>query len=273
MPRVSSKNFAQDDIGKPILDKVLKPGDVLYFPRGTIHQACTQPGFHSLHITLSVYQKHSYADLFEILLPQMLSDTIAQDVELRKGLPLNIWQNLGIVHLHQKSNERENILEKCNDLISRVFGKLKGNLDDAVDQMAKRFHHDALPPEVNDFEMSRTVFGSCTTINERGEAQNNIVIHVNSRVRLLRANVIRLLRENDKNCIYYYVDNSREYHEYEPNFIEIEENDAFAVEQLIKSYPCYVTVKQLEVADEERKIDIVQSLWDRGLLMLEHDSL
>ena len=31
-------NFSQDEIGEPILDVTLSAGDMLYFPRGTIHQ-------------------------------------------------------------------------------------------------------------------------------------------------------------------------------------------------------------------------------------------
>ena len=31
-------NFTEDDIGKPFLEVVLEPGDLLYFPRGFIHQ-------------------------------------------------------------------------------------------------------------------------------------------------------------------------------------------------------------------------------------------
>ena len=31
-------NFSEDEIGEPILDTELVAGDVLYFPRGTIHQ-------------------------------------------------------------------------------------------------------------------------------------------------------------------------------------------------------------------------------------------
>lgn len=36
--RVFIDNLNEDDIGDPILDVVLEPGDLLYFPRGTIHQ-------------------------------------------------------------------------------------------------------------------------------------------------------------------------------------------------------------------------------------------
>ena len=33
LPRLSSPNFNQDEIGDPVIDVVLKPGDLLYFPR------------------------------------------------------------------------------------------------------------------------------------------------------------------------------------------------------------------------------------------------
>ena len=38
LPLESSPNFTNKDIGEPILDAILQPGDLLYFPRGTIHQ-------------------------------------------------------------------------------------------------------------------------------------------------------------------------------------------------------------------------------------------
>jgi len=47
------------------MEVTLKAGDFLYFPRGFIHQAVTVEGEHSLHVTLSACQKHSWGDLFE----------------------------------------------------------------------------------------------------------------------------------------------------------------------------------------------------------------
>ena len=38
LPLESSPNFTDRTIGEPILDVILQPGDMLYFPRGTIHQ-------------------------------------------------------------------------------------------------------------------------------------------------------------------------------------------------------------------------------------------
>lgn len=65
LPRVSSKNYDQSEIGEPVMEVVLEAGDLLYFPRGFIHQACTIKGEYSLHVTLSTYQKHSWCDFFE----------------------------------------------------------------------------------------------------------------------------------------------------------------------------------------------------------------
>ena len=59
------ENLSQEDLGEPILDRVLEPGDCLYFPRGVIHQASTPSNSHSLHITLSVYQKNCWSDYME----------------------------------------------------------------------------------------------------------------------------------------------------------------------------------------------------------------
>ena len=34
LPRFSSQDFLQEDLGKPVLDTVLHPGSLLYMPRG-----------------------------------------------------------------------------------------------------------------------------------------------------------------------------------------------------------------------------------------------
>lgn len=61
----SSANFDQADIGKPILDVVVEAGDLLYFPRGFIHQGNCLPDTHSMHITISSFQKNSWGDLMQ----------------------------------------------------------------------------------------------------------------------------------------------------------------------------------------------------------------
>ena len=40
LPRYSSPNYDQSILSEPIIDVVLEPGDLLYFPRGYVHQVC-----------------------------------------------------------------------------------------------------------------------------------------------------------------------------------------------------------------------------------------
>nr|CAD7423037.1 unnamed protein product [Timema monikensis] len=65
LPQFSSGNLTDEEIGKPVMEVTLNPGDLLYFPRGIIHQGHTVPGCHSLHITLSCYQRNTWGDLLE----------------------------------------------------------------------------------------------------------------------------------------------------------------------------------------------------------------
>lgn len=65
LPRYSSGNFTDADLGDPVMDVILDCGDVLYLPRGYIHQATTVEDCHSLHITISAFQRNAWIDLLE----------------------------------------------------------------------------------------------------------------------------------------------------------------------------------------------------------------
>lgn len=58
-------NFGDSEIGKEVFDAILDPGDLLYFPRGVIHQGKSLPDTHSLHITISTYQRNTWGDVME----------------------------------------------------------------------------------------------------------------------------------------------------------------------------------------------------------------
>ncbi|XP_054743933.1 bifunctional lysine-specific demethylase and histidyl-hydroxylase NO66-like [Anastrepha obliqua] len=271
LARFSSKNFTQQEIGQPIFEEVLEPGDMLYFPRGTIHQACTEPGYHSLHITLSMYQKQSYADLFEYMMPLVLQRAIETNIEMRCGLPLHIFQHAGVAFSDINTMERAELLRKVTKLMGQSLHSvpLDEIMDAAVDQLAKKYQSEALPPHLSPAEHERTIFGSHSMTNERGECLCDYEITERTNVRLLRANIMRLVQEDSKVRIYYYLDNSKEYCEYNRNFMEIEMEEAASVELLIRSYPEYIAVSQLPLEDEEHKVQMVTALWERGLLMTE----
>ena len=66
LPRDSSGNFADNQLGDPLLSPLLQEGDFLYFPRGFVHQARSLEGDqHSLHVTISTYQNNAWIDFLE----------------------------------------------------------------------------------------------------------------------------------------------------------------------------------------------------------------
>ena len=103
LPRESSADYTDDDLKglEPVLNVVLGPGDILYMPRGWIHQAVTtnRQG-HSLHLTISAMQQWAWADFLELLMPEALEAAAASGIStsLREGLPLRFLNYMGAVH-------------------------------------------------------------------------------------------------------------------------------------------------------------------------------
>lgn len=63
LPNAGSGDLDQDSLGPPCMEVELSVGDCLYMPRGTVHQAeAVQEGDCS-HLTISTYQRCSFADL------------------------------------------------------------------------------------------------------------------------------------------------------------------------------------------------------------------
>lgn len=269
LPRESSQNFGpRDQLGEPCLDVVLEAGDLLYFPRGYIHQANTLRDIHSLHITVSVYQKHTFADLLEILIPMALNQAIEENVELRRGLPLDIWQRLGIVNSDSYYPQRDEMIKRIRGCIEKVCEYVHSDtiLDNAVDKMALKFQHDALPPKLTPEEQDRSVYSSRAVLYRRGVMQAPYLTY-DTRLRLLRFNILRMIRHGTEIRVYFSSENSKEYHEFEENFLEIDPGDAPAVEVLIRAYPKFIPVYQLQLESHERNRQVAQGLWDRGILM------
>lgn len=68
LPSQSSGDLTHDEIGKPVLEVTLHPGDVLYLPRGFVHEAEASAEEPSAHLTLSSYQQWSWFNLTERVL-------------------------------------------------------------------------------------------------------------------------------------------------------------------------------------------------------------
>ncbi|KAK0180287.1 hypothetical protein PV327_005947 [Microctonus hyperodae] len=269
LPRYSSDNFNPSEIGEPIIDVILHPGDLLYFPRGTIHQGETLEDSHSLHLTLSVYQKNSWGDYLEKLLPTALSTTIANNSELREGLPLNYLNKLGCVFKDQNKDEefRKNFIEKTKLLLHKVIENI--DIDAAVDEMAMGHVHDFLPPVLTPMELECSILEDGERMGANGAIENRVEIEPDTRIRLARSHSVRLIEKEDVYRLYYSADNSREYHEYEVQFLEVGKDLAPAVAKIISVYPEFIKVDELPVEGEDNKVQVARDLWEKCIIVTE----
>lgn len=65
---------------------------------------------------------------------------------------------------------------------------------------------------------------------------------------------IRLIEEDGIYRIYYSTENSKEYHEYEPQFLEIDAEFVSSIQKIITSYPNFIYVKELPIENDDNKV-------------------
>lgn len=189
LTRYPSRDFKQSEVGEPMLDRIIKAGDLLYIPRGTIHQAQTLET-HSLHITLSVNQKNSWYDLLKKLLVQSLKQANKSDFHFRSGLPRDYLRYMGVAHAEKhdcqlRSLFKQNVKDMLTELIDHHL-----DIDSAADLMAKDHIHDFLPPYLIENERQRTVLGNSSTMTN-GCIKEGKEITLDTRIRLLRSHCVR----------------------------------------------------------------------------------
>jgi len=144
LARFSSRNFAQSEIGKPSLDVVLSPGDFLYVPRGCIHQAVTVGDTHSLHITVSSFQKTTWGDFMLKSVPQMVQTAMDENVEFRRSLPRLFHSYVGVMHQEVTHKKREAFETAFSTLFQSLIDYV--SIDAVGDAMCVDFIRTAVPP-------------------------------------------------------------------------------------------------------------------------------
>ncbi|XP_036451626.1 ribosomal oxygenase 2 [Colossoma macropomum] len=129
----------EEHIGKPTHDFLLKAGDLLYFPRGTIHQADTPAGVeHSTHLTLSTYQNTSWGDFLMDVFPSLLFDSMKSDIGLRQGLPRSL-----LASAHVSSDVNKQVCMFLRGLAERLE---QGQQELRSSEMRRDFISSRLPP-------------------------------------------------------------------------------------------------------------------------------
>lgn len=264
LPLVSSPNFSQNEIGQPIMDVVLEAGDLLYFPRGFIHQGDCLPDAHSLHITVSSFQRNSWGDLLLKLMPAALEIAMEEDVEFRKGLPRDYLQFMGVQNSEKEDPRRDKFIAHVEGLMKKLVRFAP--VDAAVDQKARVFLHDCLPPVLSAEEKASSVYGAPARWGDGEALDVTVQLKGQTQIRLVRAGAARLCGNGETVSLFYTTENSRVYHKVEPKSIEMKAEHIDAMELLIHSYPKFVSVARLPCETMEAKMSLAELLFEKGLI-------
>ena len=111
-----------NELSTPVTEICLNAGDLLYIPRGYIHEACTSESF-SIHLTAGVHV-FRWSDLMK----EAITALTEQDVRFRQSLPVGFLQQ-DEVKVSLK-NQFQELLQLLAD---------KSEVDDAVERIAERF--------------------------------------------------------------------------------------------------------------------------------------
>lgn len=152
LPDTCSHDIPRDRLPPLYAEFVLRPGDILYMPRGTIHEADALDDF-STHVTISVYQKNHYRAFLDKALPSILDAAFESNIEFRRGLPLRFQDFLGTF---PRSNPQtsDGPTTARGQFKSQVAGLLRSladcitdeSIDMAADEMVFDFVKNRLPP-------------------------------------------------------------------------------------------------------------------------------
>lgn len=116
------RELTPDDPREPLLTAHLRAGDVLYMPRGVIHEALTADD-ESLHLTVGVNVL-----TWSLLLEEVLRAASDQDVESRRALPPGFLS-------------REELLPRLREGLEALLGRLSASLpvEEGVERLARRY--------------------------------------------------------------------------------------------------------------------------------------
>ncbi|XP_067402365.1 ribosomal oxygenase 2 isoform X2 [Emydura macquarii macquarii] len=127
----------EDQIGNPTHEFILKPGDLLYFPRGTIHQADTPlGGSYSTHVTISTYQNNSWGDFLLDAIPGLVFDTAKEDLDLRTSIPRQLLMQVDIA----------DSARRLSSFLRSLADRLENTKELRSSDMKKDFIMNRLPP-------------------------------------------------------------------------------------------------------------------------------
>uniref|UniRef100_A0A914CY78 Bifunctional lysine-specific demethylase and histidyl-hydroxylase n=1 Tax=Acrobeloides nanus TaxID=290746 RepID=A0A914CY78_9BILA len=271
LPLESSGNFTEADmVGRKIVfNDWLEQGDVLYIPRGFIHQAFTDEKSHSHHVTVSVNRKIAFVDMIEKILPDVVNLVAEQNKEMRFSLPPNAFDMAGVIDMRYDNEEaaEQRILNPLVSVAKNIQKAVTEYFEAGVDQMALEFMKTTLPPMLTPEEQALSVFGKqgIDLLNDKP-----VKITLNSQIRLIRKHAQRLIFETeDSYFLAHRMANSRVYEGRPEQTIPIPAESITGYISLMDAYPEWIKVKDLDCNSKKENIAFAGLLYSNGLILLK----
>jgi len=244
LAEVSSRDFEQSELGEPFFDGVLRAGDLLYAPRGVIHQCVACPNQDSMHVTLSTCYRNSWGNLLRKIFPEAIEIAFKANLAFRKSLPREYSEFMGLMHVDSQDSRRTDFKNYIKTLIKYILDNDILPIDDMCDTFTQDFIHSRVPPVLSEQQKLLTSASSSP-------------ITLQTRFRLLKRGVARLLAEEKDNdgdaedgqtiMLQHYLSNSRLYKERDLDRLKFPLILAPALETIIVGYPAYYTGSELLV--------------------------
>ncbi|KPI90341.1 hypothetical protein ABL78_0568 [Leptomonas seymouri] len=276
LSRHSSEDYVPEQFPQPKHAITLRAGDVLYMPRGMVHQGKTTPRTHSLHITFSANQMNSWADFMSRAAQYTVETLAANNIEWRRALPREMSGVMGEMHhpVFRQSDGVEALTEKQQQQRTHLQAKVRelaaeltllltdeAHMDVCTDVYAKDTVQKMQPPSKS----------------YSAVAPADAAVEHRSRVRLMSRNCLRMmLNVPGEARVYHCGLNSRVCLAGELGELRFEADFAPAIATLICSYPKLVTVEALPFPGFEDAVDVsenqlllVETLRDAGVLHIE----
>ncbi|KNC48430.1 lysine-specific demethylase NO66 [Thecamonas trahens ATCC 50062] len=284
LARFSSPDFARGDLAPPFATHTLRRGDLLYLPRGMIHQALAAPDEDSCHITLSANQLNTWADLLKDALTLAVDGLAQESPELRAPLPLDLFDAFGAMHSDEDGHNpvRDAIRSSAASFLNTIVAALP--LDVAVDQRAARFVHLSHPPLTEGSQLLTAIHAASRSRKfpmlaphpALGLEPRTIPSSPATAIRLLTKYVCRMVlteaEDEDSFVIYYNSNNPSELNVDPPSRMTLPLLMAPALEVLDNAYPDFVLLNDLPELDHDEALDFAQALYEARIVVVDDGS-
>lgn len=266
LPTTSSLDFHPSELAAlPSTQYELKPGDVLYLPRGFIHHALAmEHNEHSLHITLST-SFMTKGQLLQRAVTRLLEQAQARSVDLRRTVPRRVVSEFGLQFMDEESlkPKREQFQLEMLHLLKKTVSLAEVDLDSALDELMGEWMHDRQGPQMNEDEDDGD-----------GEEKQVPQLKMDSELEIKVLGSARVSVENGMAVLRHCMKNTRVFHEVEPRGLEFDLDDGPVLQAVLESQGAF-EVKSLpsvlcQPGEEEEefggRVRVLQALLSEDIL-------